>query len=157
MKPLQNARMSPLVLEAALNDIISEYTRFELPKFWGKGRSAIADGTHIKLRENNLIGEQHIRYGSYGGIAYHHISDTYIALFSNFISCGVWEMDPIPLVFCETARNKTSISEQRKQNAWCRRYHLEHRQEENGSRRTAQKAGVPTPSNEKSLYSQKEW
>lgn len=65
--------------------------RFELPKFWGTGKAAIADGTHIQLRENNLIGEQHIRYGKYGGIAYHHISDTYIALFSNFISCGVWE------------------------------------------------------------------
>lgn len=78
-------------LEASLNDVISEYARFELPKFWGTGRAAIADGTHIQLRKNNLIGEQHIRYGKYGGIAYHHISDTYIALFSNFISCGVWE------------------------------------------------------------------
>jgi len=52
---------------------------------------AIADGTHMELRENNLLGEQHIRYGRYGGIAYHHISATYIALFSNFIACGVWE------------------------------------------------------------------
>ena len=78
-------------LESSLNDIISEYVRFELPRFWGTGKAAIADGTHIQLRENNLIGEQHIRYGKYGGIAYHHISDTYIALFSNFISCGVWE------------------------------------------------------------------
>ena len=33
----------------------------------------------------------HIRYGGYGGIAYHHIADTYIALFTSFISCGVWE------------------------------------------------------------------
>ena len=78
-------------LEAALNDIINEYIRFELPKFWGGGKAAIADGTHIELRENNLMGEQHIRYGGYGGIAYHHISDTYVALFSNFIACGVWE------------------------------------------------------------------
>ena len=43
------------------------------------------------MRKNNLLGDQHIRYGGYGGIAYHHISDTYIALFVNFISCGVWE------------------------------------------------------------------
>lgn len=78
-------------LEAAINDIIKEYARFELPRFWGQGNVAIADGTHIALRENNLLGERHIRYGSYGGIAYHHISDTYIALFSNFIACGVWE------------------------------------------------------------------
>jgi TnpA family transposase len=27
----------------------------------------------------------------YGGIAFRHISDTYIALFSHFIPCGVWE------------------------------------------------------------------
>lgn len=26
-----------------------------------------------------------------GGIAYHHVSDTYIALFMHFITCGVWE------------------------------------------------------------------
>ena len=78
-------------LEAAMVDIINQYVRFPLPRHWGTGRSAIADGTHVKLRENNLIGSQHIRYGGYGGIAYHHIADTYIALFTSFISCGVWE------------------------------------------------------------------
>ncbi len=78
-------------LEAALCDIIAEFVRFELPQFWGSGNVAIADGTHIALRENNLLGERHIRYGEYGGIAYHHISDMYIALFSHFIACGVWE------------------------------------------------------------------
>jgi|ERR1035438_3325167 hypothetical protein len=26
-----------------------------------------------------------------GGITYHHIADTYIALFTHFIACGVWE------------------------------------------------------------------
>lgn len=26
-----------------------------------------------------------------GGIAYHHIADNYIALFTTFIPCGVWE------------------------------------------------------------------
>lgn len=52
---------------------------------------AIADGTQMELRRNTLMGEQHIRYGGFGGIAYHHISSEYIALFSHFISCGVWE------------------------------------------------------------------
>ena len=60
-------------------------------KTLGAGRAAIADGTHVPLRENNLIGAQHIRYGGYGGIAYHHIADSYIALFTSFIPCGVWE------------------------------------------------------------------
>lgn len=78
-------------LEAALRDIINEYARFDLPRFWGKPNVAVADGTHVELRENNLLAERHIRYGHYGGIAYHHISATYIALFSSFIACGVWE------------------------------------------------------------------
>ncbi len=78
-------------LEAASRDIIHEYARFDLPRLWGRSNVAIADGTHMELRENNLLGEQHIRYGRYGGIAYHHLSATYIALFSNFIACGVWE------------------------------------------------------------------
>jgi Tn3 transposase DDE domain-containing protein len=76
--------------------VIAEYTRFELPFLWGGGHAAIADGTHIALLENNLLGAQHVRYGSFGGIAYHHISDTYIALFSHFIACGVWEAVYIP-------------------------------------------------------------
>ena len=37
------------------------------------------------------MGSRHIRYGGYGGIAYHHIADSYIALFTSFIPCGVWE------------------------------------------------------------------
>ncbi len=78
-------------LEAAVADVINEYGRFDLPRFWGSGTAAIADGTHIELRENNLLGETHIRYGGYGGIAYHHVADSYIALFCNFIACGVWE------------------------------------------------------------------
>ena len=43
------------------------------------------------IYENNLLAEYHIRYGGYGGLGYYHVSDTYIALFSNFIPCGVWE------------------------------------------------------------------
>jgi TnpA family transposase len=78
-------------LEAAMADLIGEYSRFSLPRHWGKGQAAIADGTHVPLRENNLLGSRHIRYGGYGGIAYHHIADSYIALFTTFIACGVWE------------------------------------------------------------------
>ena len=78
-------------LEASLRDVIEAYTRFELPFLWGSGQAAIADGTHIELIENNLLGARHVRYGRFGGIACHHISDTYIALFSHFIACGVWE------------------------------------------------------------------
>jgi hypothetical protein len=66
-------------LEAAMADVISQYVRFQLPRHRGSCRAAIADGTHVKLRENNLLGSRHIRYGGYGGIAYHHVADTYIA------------------------------------------------------------------------------
>jgi TnpA family transposase len=78
-------------LEAAMSDIINAYAAFPLPKLWGSGKAVISDGTHAPLRENNLIGACHIRYGGYGAIAYHHVSDTYVALFTTFISCGVWE------------------------------------------------------------------
>ncbi len=91
MRRINGQHVNAFKLEAAANDIIEEYIRFGLPQFWGKGKAAIADGTQMELRENNLLGSRHIRYGGFGGIAYHHISDNYIAVFSNFISCGVWE------------------------------------------------------------------
>jgi len=79
-------------IDQALKDIINHYHHeFDLPKLWGKGNSAAADGTKYDIYEENLLAEYHIRYGGYGGIAYHHVSDNYIALFSHFIPCGVWE------------------------------------------------------------------
>ena len=78
-------------LEAAIRDIINRYNRFKLPKIWGTGKRAAADGTKFDIYENNLVAEYHIRYGCYGGIAYHHVADNYIALFTHFITCGVWE------------------------------------------------------------------
>lgn len=78
-------------LDAANRLIINAYNRFMLPKHWGDGRSVSADGTKWDLYEQNLLAEYHIRYGGYGGIGYYHVSDTYIALFSHFIPCGVWE------------------------------------------------------------------
>jgi TnpA family transposase len=78
-------------LEAALADVIDRYNTFALPKLWGSGKTAAADGTQVELPHQNPFASYHIRYGGYGGIAYHHISDTYIALFTHFIPCGVWE------------------------------------------------------------------
>ena len=78
-------------LEKAIREIINAYHRFDLPKHWGTGKNASVDGTMWDLYEQNLLSEYHIRYGGYGGIGYYHVSDTYIALFSNFIPCGVWE------------------------------------------------------------------
>jgi TnpA family transposase len=78
-------------LNAALIDVINRYNVLSLPKLWGDGTSAAADGTKYDLYEQNLLSEYHIRYGGYGGIAYHHVADSYIALFSHFIPCGTWE------------------------------------------------------------------
>jgi TnpA family transposase len=78
-------------LEAAICDIINAYNQFQLPRYWGDTKRAAADGTQWNLYENNLLSERHIRYGGYGGVAYYHVSDAYIALFSHFIPCGAWE------------------------------------------------------------------
>jgi TnpA family transposase len=78
-------------LNEAIRNVVNRYSQFGLPRLWGDGSTAAADGTKFDLYEENLLSEYHIRYGGYGGIAYHHVADTYIALFSHFIPCGVWE------------------------------------------------------------------
>ncbi len=79
------------VLEKAIVEVINTYNKFDLPGYWGSGKSASADGTKWSVYEDNLLSEYHIRYGGYGGIGYYHVSDKYVALFSHFIPCGVHE------------------------------------------------------------------
>ena len=69
--------------------IIQAYKKFELPFIWGDGKASV-DGTYWDMYTNNLLSEHHIRYGSYGGIGYPCLCQ-YIALFGNFIPCGVYE------------------------------------------------------------------
>ncbi|MDP9314179.1 MAG: Tn3 family transposase [Chloroflexota bacterium] len=78
-------------LDQAIQCVIAAYHRCSLPKLWGSAKRAAADGTKWEVYEHNLLSEQHIRYGGYGGIGYYHVADTYIALFSHFIPCGAWE------------------------------------------------------------------
>lgn len=94
-------------LEAALRDIIDCFNRYTLPHYWGDEKRVAADGTQYELAEENLLAEQHIRYGGYGGIAYHHVSDMYILLFSHFIACGVWEAI---YILDGLIRNRSSVS-----------------------------------------------
>ena len=77
-------------LDEAITALINAYNRFWLPKLWGSGKHASADGMKWNLYEQNMLSEYHIRYGGYGGIGYYHVSDTYVALFSHFIpaACG---------------------------------------------------------------------
>jgi len=78
-------------LQSAIDEVTNAYNRFLLPKQWGSGKHASVDGTKWDIYEQNLLAEYHLRYGGYGGIGYYHVSDTYIALFSHFIPCGVLE------------------------------------------------------------------
>lgn len=78
-------------LDVAQRDSINRFHRFTLPRYWGDEKRAAADGTQYELAEENLLAEKHIRYGGFGGIAYHHVSDLYILLFSHFVACGTWE------------------------------------------------------------------
>jgi len=78
-------------LRAGSADLQNLYSQFELTKLWGSGESAAADGTHFETFKNNLLAARHFRYGKTGGIAYRHVSDNYIALFSRFIGCGIYE------------------------------------------------------------------
>ncbi|MEU7688781.1 transposase, partial [Streptomyces spectabilis] len=78
-------------LNMASADVIDMFVQLDLAHVWGDVSKAGVDGSQIDTWENNLLAETSIRYGGYGGIAYRHISDTYIALFSHFIPCGVWE------------------------------------------------------------------
>ena len=78
-------------IDNATNHIINLYKKFNILKHWGTGERAAADGTIWEIFERNILSERHIRYGVNGAIGYYHVSDLYIALFSKFIPCGVWE------------------------------------------------------------------
>jgi len=78
-------------LDKAIFKVSNAYKKFNLIECWGSGNSVSADGKLWDLYEDNLLSEYHLRYGRFGGIAYYHVSDTYIALFSHFIPCGVYE------------------------------------------------------------------
>jgi hypothetical protein len=78
-------------LNKAITEVVNAYLALDLPKIWGGATSVATDGTKYEIYVDNLVAEYHIRYGGYGAIAYHHIADNYIALFTRFIPCGVWE------------------------------------------------------------------
>ncbi|QIV96013.1 TnpA family transposase [Allofrancisella inopinata] len=78
-------------LNKSIVRLVNFINEFPLIKAWGTGESCAADGTLEEIHDNNMVAEHHIRYGKKGGIAYHHVADNYIALFSTFIQCGVWE------------------------------------------------------------------
>lgn len=91
LSTINRQHISQPMLEAARRDIINVYNQLDLPKLWGDATVASVDGSQYDLAEDNLIAEYSFRYRAKGGIAYQHISDQYIALFTHFITCGTWE------------------------------------------------------------------
>jgi Tn3 transposase DDE domain len=47
LRRLNAQHITTAKLDAALRDVVNEYTRFELPFLWGSGQAAIAGGTHV--------------------------------------------------------------------------------------------------------------
>jgi hypothetical protein len=86
-----NRHFSVVLLNEAIADLVNAHAHLDISQAWGDGTTVAADGTHMDTYLDNLLAETSVRYGKPGGIAYHHISDTYIALFTHFIPCGVWE------------------------------------------------------------------
>ncbi|TDC50519.1 DUF4158 domain-containing protein [Actinomadura sp. KC345] len=86
-----NKHTTATKIDKASVDVINAFNKLDVASVWGDGKTVAADGSQIDTWENNLLAETSIRYGGYGGIAYRHVSNTYIALFSRFIPCGVWE------------------------------------------------------------------
>ena len=78
-------------LNKAIADVVDAYLELDLAKVWGDASAVAVDGTKYEIYVDNLVAEYHIRYGGYGAIAYHYVADNYIALFSRFFPCGVWE------------------------------------------------------------------
>ncbi len=79
-------------IDRAIFKVIEAYNKLHLPRAaWGTGKNIGADGTHWILSEHNSFSQRHVRYGQWGGIAYYHVADNYIAIFSKFIPCGVYE------------------------------------------------------------------
>ncbi len=86
-----NKHATAAKIQQASATVINAFSKLDVTAMWGDRETAAADGSQIDTWEDNLLAETSIRYGGYGGIAYRHISSTYIALFSHFIPCGVWE------------------------------------------------------------------
>lgn len=88
---LFNHHVNEQKLLKTIKMVVKNYNTFDLPKHWGPGDSLSVDGTFCDMYTQNLLAAHHIRYGRYGGVGYYHVSDQYIAEFSNFISCGAHE------------------------------------------------------------------
>ena len=86
-----NKHADPDKIYKASADVVNAFSRLDVASVWGDGSVAATDGSQIDTWEDNLRAESHVRYGGFGALAFRLVSDNYIALFSHFIPCGVWE------------------------------------------------------------------
>ncbi|MXM64768.1 Tn3 family transposase [Streptomyces sp. HUCO-GS316] len=75
-----NRHFSIVLLNEAIADLVNAHAQLDISQAWGDGTAVAADGTHMGTYLDNLLAETSVRCGKPGGIAYHHISDTYIYL-----------------------------------------------------------------------------
>src|SRR3546814_14808578 len=83
-------------LDKPIAEVINLYNKFELPGYWGSGKSASAEGTKWSVHEQNMLSEDHIRYARYGGTGYYHATAPYIALLRYFFPLGVHRTVELP-------------------------------------------------------------
>lgn len=88
---INKKHISLKAITKAITRVVNCLNEFSILRVWGTGQRVGVDGTFEDIHDDNMVSEQHIRYGKKGGIAYRHVADNYIALFSTFIQCGVWE------------------------------------------------------------------
>ncbi|MDL4813167.1 Tn3 family transposase [Actinomadura opuntiae] len=87
----RNRHVTLAKLNKAIAEVVNAFAQLDVVRAWGDGGSVGTDGTQVDTYIDNLVAESHIRYGGFGGIAYHYVSDNYIAIFSRFVPCGAWE------------------------------------------------------------------
>ena len=80
-------------LRRAIVQIVNLYNKLNITNYWGDGSSVSADGRLIKMVDKNLLAAWNVKYHSIGGMLYTHVSDKYIAIYSQFINCGVYEAE----------------------------------------------------------------
>lgn len=101
---VKNRHATIAKLNKALAEVVNAFARLDVVKAWGDGSAVATDGTQVDTYIDNLLAECSIRYGGFGGIAYHYVSDHYIALFSRSYrsapgrrstsSTGCWRTPP---------------------------------------------------------------
>ncbi|MFI6802277.1 Tn3 family transposase [Streptosporangium canum] len=73
----KNRHITLAKLNKAITDVVNAFAQLDVVKAWGDGSSVGTDGTQVDTYIDNLLAETSIRYGGFGGIAYHYVSDNY--------------------------------------------------------------------------------